>query len=154
MTKAFTTEARLTIAAVICTGLLLALALVITAKRPLDSTLIPWAIGIAFFFALISQLSRWLITKSSRRIFLVGNYPLALGLVRMSGFLAVLSLVALWLTALATSSPFRAISLTALIRGVILSATLGLVVAGLQNLLIVARHFRGTLATTTRPLQR
>jgi len=108
----------------------------------------------AFAFNVVSFGARWLLTKSYRRIHLSGRLPLVVGLAKVSGLIACVTLMAALLAGLVAGPPFGKITLGALIIGLVAFALVSLVANGLMNLLIVARHFRGTLAATSRELAR
>jgi hypothetical protein len=104
----------------------------------------------AILLNLISFLTRWLLTRNTRRIFLLGRYPLFLGAVKVTGLIGVLLLMLLCGIGLLVGGAFGQHAFRALIAGLILFAVVSLTVNGLLSALIVFRHLRGTLAATSR----
>ena len=143
------TEGKVMLAAASCLGVIVALALLMTAHQSLGSTL-ALLIGAAFLFNAISNIVRWLVTKSNGRVLLLSRYPVALGLMKLAGVATVLSLALLTLVGYFVGAAFGKLAISALVRGVIAFAVLSMVANGLLNALIVVRYLRGTLATTSR----
>jgi len=133
-------------------GIVVALAILAASSRlkVVDGMLLVWIVIGAFVLNSISFLARWLLTKSRRRIFLLGRYPVTIALVKFAAVIAVLSLIVFAGVGLLIGGGFGRITLIALIDGLILFTIVSLTGNCLLNALVVSRHLRGTLAVTSR----
>jgi hypothetical protein len=143
---------RVLLAAIACLGMTLAVLILLRAASPakVDGMVRPLVIIAALAFNLISFAARWLLTKSRRRIYLRGRLPLAFGLARLAAFFGCVTLILALIAALIAGPPFSEVAFDAFIVGLVYFAVLSLIAGGLLNVIIVARHFRGTLAATSR----
>lgn len=103
----------------------------------------------ALAFNLVAWLARRLLTTVGKRIFVVGRFPVALGLAKLSGFAAVTLLILFCLGGFIVGGQLRIVSLRALVLGVLCFAILSFVSNGLLNGTVLFRKYRGTLETTS-----
>jgi hypothetical protein len=137
-------------------GILVALVILAASPRlKILGGVVVWVFVGAFVLNAISLLARWLLTKSWRRIFLLGRYPVTIALVKLIGVIAVVSLILFAGAGQLAGGDFSRTSLRALIAGFVLFAVVSFVGDSLLNALVVFRHLRGTLAQTSRePVRR
>jgi hypothetical protein len=109
-----------------------------------------WAFIGAVVLNAISLVARWISTRGRRKIFLLGQVPFAIGLIKVATLLIMALLILLLIAALMVGPPFRAVALSALILGMVGSAAVLMSANALLNGIIVLRRFRGTLAETSR----
>ena len=141
----------LLLAGFVCVAAFLCAGFEVGASRDLFSGLhLGLVVIAAFLFSGIILGLRCLITKISGRTFLLGRMPFALGLVKLTGVAVVLLLIICLLAGLIAGSPIREITIRAAVAGIITSAALSFAANGLLNAIIIVRHFRGTLLTTSR----
>jgi len=135
---------------VIAAGVGLALAILVRANSTTAVAGLPQAFFVALAFNALSFLARWLLTKSRRRMFLQGRFPLVVGLARLSGFIACATLVVALVVGMIAGPPLAQVTLAAFVTGLLLFATLSITATGILNAVVVVRHLRGTLAATSR----
>lgn len=143
---------RLGLAGIICAGILFALAALATNQVAMEGPPLVWLIGGAFLFNLVSIGVAWLVTRSSRRLLILGRYPFVLGAAKLAAFVAIFLLLVLIPIAAIGGREFGEFAFRAFVRGLIAGVALSLFASGLLNTLIVVRHVRGTLATTSKVL--
>ena len=105
-------------------------------------------------FSVLSYLARWLLTKNRKRTFLSGRFPLAIALIKLSAFITFALSLLLFLASLLIGGAFKTHSLDVLVRSAIYFAIITLFADGFLNSVMVIRHFRGTLAATSREVSR
>jgi hypothetical protein len=138
-------------------GALVGVALISTAALEFAATSVGYVDGLvisrtiigAFLFNVISLLARWL-TKNRGRTFLLGRFPLAIGLTKLAALATIVLLIVFAAAGFVAGGPYNGITLRALVLGVIGSTVLLMVTNGLLNAIVVVRHFQGTLAATSR----
>ena len=79
-----------------------------------------------------------------------GEYNFAVGLAKVAAFITMVLLILCLVAGLVAGSPYREIALRALILALVASGVFFLIANGLLNAIVVVRHLRGTLATTSR----
>ena len=115
----------------------------------IDGFVFPAAVG-ALLFNVICLALRWLLTRNLQRIFLSGPLPFAIGLAKVTALITMILLILCLVVGLVAGSPYRETAFRALILAVVGSGVFFLIANGLLNAIVVVRHFRGTLATTSR----
>ena len=145
-------KGRMLLAAMIGVAILFAVLIFRMASAPeyVISVTIIWTIFAAFGFNALSYLARWLLTKNRRRTFISGRFPFVVGMTKFVAVMTTTVLILLFSVGLIAGGEFRRASLQAMIVSLLYSTVLSLIGNGLMNVLIVVRHFRGTLKDTTR----
>jgi hypothetical protein len=105
-------------------------------------------------FNAVATVARFSFTHVRKRVFLVGGFPMALGFARLSGFATVVFLLLVCAAGYVVGEPFRGIALRGLVFGALGFTIISFLADGLLNATIVLRHFRGTLAATSRETAR
>jgi hypothetical protein len=122
-------------------------------RKAIDGEVFLWNIIAAFAFNAASYLARWLLTKSWRRTFLRGRLPVLIDLAKLWAFFVCAILILALIAGLIAGPPFAGITLRALVSGLLGFGVLSLVGNALLNAVIVLRHFRGTLAGSSREVK-
>lgn len=112
--------------------------------------LLTWLFLCAILLNIASLLARWLLTKSRQRTLLAGRLPFAIAFSKVVAFGAVVMLLLSMLAGLVLGEPFRDVTLRALVFGAVWTGVWMLGANGLMNMIVVVRHRRGTLPTTSR----
>jgi hypothetical protein len=102
-----------------------------------------------FAFNIVTTLVRWLLTRTVRRIYLIGRYPFALGLMKLVALIAVAATLLMTLIAAIVEPSSRRWLVDAIVLGFVQFAIIALFSDGLANIVIITRHLRGTLADTS-----
>jgi len=140
---------RLVITGLVCVSIAIAMAIVATAQTPIGSSVIVFVLGGSILLNLIGYVLRLVTTKVRKRVFLLGRYQFAIGVTKLIGVLTVGSLALLLAIGLLVGRPYNEVALAAFVRGIVAFGFVSLIANGLLDLLIVARHFQGTLAATS-----
>jgi hypothetical protein len=138
------------LAGVIGLGVALALALLLFASSAKKIEGLAQAFLVALGFNALSYVSRWLLTNVRGRIWLKGGFPWAMGLAKVSGLVACATLLLAMLAGLIAGPPFAQVTLSAMVMGLLTFAILASATTGILNVIIVTRHFRGTLLATSQ----
>ena len=145
---------RLLLAALVAFGI--AVALLFWRMATLHEQIDGYGFARIFFvvlaFNVVSNVTRWLLTKIRSRTFLTGQFPLFIGLVKLAALITPVVLIVVFLVGLAVGGEFESVSLQALIRSLLYFTIVSLAGNGLLNCVLVVRHFRGTLAATSREI--
>ena len=111
---------------------------------------ITWTAILACAFNTIALALRWIFTKNLGRMFLVGRLPVAIGVAKLVAFAVICLLLVCLFAGLIAGSPYREITLRAIVLGLVTFGIFSFAANGVLNLITVARHIRGTLADTSQ----
>jgi hypothetical protein len=138
-------------ALVAVTGIALAVGIIVISRsgQRIGGSLLTWTIIGGVLFNVSTTVAQWLITRSRRRIFLRGYYPFALGLAKLTGLIAVGSILLIGLVTLVIEPSSRTWLLNAVVLGLIAFAIIALFANGLLNGVIITRHLNSTLTDTS-----
>lgn len=143
-------DRRFATAIILVIGVLFAAMILLrTGTQRADGLRLVWVCLAAITFNVLSLLSRWILIRNRRQLFLRGTFPRVFGLAKVCGLITCVALILTMLAGLIFGPPMREIALKALVLGLIGLAALSLFANGLLNSIIVYRHFRGTLAATS-----